>query len=220
MFDESSFPYSSLFHISSSGNHSSDFQYNLLKCYTVPVSSSNQDTLEANTADNDHYSPLCSSHNIPNVSSPSNNLHTDSLHCSSLTQSASDLNTSIQPNNATSIPNQQNPSSSPVETHQSPIPTQVKPLISTHKMITRAKAGIFKPKAFIANHNSLEPSTTYEALSDPKWKEAMQAEYDALMKKNTWSLVLISSSYKPVGCKWVFRTKYNTDGSVSKYKQD
>ncbi|KAH9704480.1 retrovirus-related pol polyprotein from transposon RE1 [Citrus sinensis] len=85
-------------------------------------------------------------------------------------------------------------------------------------MITGAKAGIFKLKAFIANHNSLEPSTTYEALSDPKWKAAMQAEYDALMKNNTWSLVPISSSYKPVGCKWIFRTKYNTDGSISKYK--
>ena len=46
----------------------------------------------------------------------------------------------------------------------------------------------------------------------------MQTEYDALIKNKTWTLVPMCSSYKPVGCKWVFRTKYNTDGSVSKYK--
>lgn len=35
-------------------------------------------------------------------------------------------------------------------------------------MIIRAKAGILKLKAFLSAHNSLEPSTTSEALSDPK----------------------------------------------------
>ena len=82
----------------------------------------------------------------------------------------------------------------------------------------RAKAGIFKPKAYLIDHNSLEPSIVSEALSDPKWKAAMQTEYDALIKNKTWNLVPMCSSYKPIGCKWVFRTKYNTDGSVSKYK--
>ena len=85
-------------------------------------------------------------------------------------------------------------------------------------MITRAKAGIFKPKAFLTDHNSLEPSNVDEALSDSKWKAAMQAEFDALIRNKTWSLVPMNPEYKLVGCKWVFRTKYNTDGSVSKYK--
>ena len=85
-------------------------------------------------------------------------------------------------------------------------------------MITRAKAGIFKPKAYLTDYNSLEPSTISEALSNPKWKAAMQSEYDALIKNKTWTLVPMCSFYKPVGYKWVFRTKYNTDGFVSKYK--
>ena len=55
--------------------------------------------------------------------------------------------------------------------------SQPKPNLSTHKMITRAKAGIYKPKAYLTDHNSLEPSTVSEALSDPKWKAAMQTEY-------------------------------------------
>ena len=82
-------------------------------------------------------------------------------------------------------------------------------------MTTRVKAGIFKPKAFLTTHNNLEPSTVLETLSDPKWKEAMQTEYDALIHNNTWTLVPMSSTYKLVGCKWVFKTKYNTDETVS-----
>ena len=85
-------------------------------------------------------------------------------------------------------------------------------------MITRAKAGIFKPKAFLTSHNSLEPSTVDEALSDPKWKAAMQLEFDALTRNNTWTLVHVTSQHKLVGCKWVFRTKYNINGTISKHK--
>ena len=85
-------------------------------------------------------------------------------------------------------------------------------------MITRAKAGIFIPKAFLIYHNSLEPNTPSEALSDPNWKAAMQTEYDALIENNTWSLVPICSDFKVVGCKWVIRTKYNIDGSISNHK--
>ena len=55
-------------------------------------------------------------------------------------------------------------------------------------------------------------------LSDSKWKETMQDEFDALIRNKTWRLVPINPEYKLVGCKWVFRTKYNIDGSVSKYK--
>ena len=52
-------------------------------------------------------------------------------------------------------------------------------------MITRAKTGIFKPKAFLTAHNSLEPSSVDEALADPKWQATMQLEYDALIQNKT-----------------------------------
>ncbi|KAH9723150.1 retrovirus-related pol polyprotein from transposon RE2 [Citrus sinensis] len=92
--------------------------------------------------------------------------------------------------------------------------------LPTHPMVTRAKAGIFKPK-FLAYSSVLEehePATISQALSNPKWKAAMQAEYDALMKNETWVLVPASQATKVVGCKWVFRIKYNADGSISEYK--
>lgn len=53
-------------------------------------------------------------------------------------------------------------------------------------MITIAKTGIFKPKAFMTIHNSLEPSSVDEAFYDLKWKAAMQLEYGALIRNKTW----------------------------------
>ncbi|KAH9671623.1 retrovirus-related pol polyprotein from transposon RE1 [Citrus sinensis] len=88
----------------------------------------------------------------------------------------------------------------------------------THKMITGAKSGIFKPKVFYAALSNREPDTVEEALEDQRWCQAMKDEYDALMKNNTWILVPNTSEQKVVDNKWVFRVKYNTDGSVAKHK--
>ena len=56
------------------------------------------------------------------------------------------------------------------------------------------------------------------ALTNTKWKMAMQNEYDALQNNGTWTLVPAEKATKLVGNKWVFRVKYNPDGSISKYK--
>jgi hypothetical protein len=38
------------------------------------------------------------------------------------------------------------------------------------------------------------------------------------MKNNTWVLVDLPPEAKPIGCKWIFRKKYNPDGNMDKYK--
>ncbi|MCI31578.1 retrovirus-related pol polyprotein from transposon TNT 1-94, partial [Trifolium medium] len=53
---------------------------------------------------------------------------------------------------------------------------------NNHPMVTRGKTGNLKPKVFTAN---LEPTTVRNALPDPKWLQAMQNEYKALMDNNT-----------------------------------
>ncbi|GAU19342.1 hypothetical protein TSUD_336290 [Trifolium subterraneum] len=101
-----------------------------------------------------------------------------------------------------------------------PLPSTIygQPVISNHNdhsMITRAKTGNLKPKAYLS---LAEPKTVKSALSDPQWLAAMQLEYKALMDNNTWSLVPLPPHRRAIGCKWVFRIKENPDGTVNKYK--
>lgn len=46
----------------------------------------------------------------------------------------------------------------------------------------------------------------------------MKDEMEALIKNDTWELVKKSEGLKPVGCKWVFSLKYNSDGTLNRYK--
>lgn len=103
-----------------------------------------------------------------------------------------------------------------------------------HSMTTRARDGIFKPKvpyigsleATIENPSQLnqdqlisrEPNSVSEALSSSSLRKAMESEFQALMKNGTWILVPRSGSQKLVDSKWVFKIKYNSDGSILKHK--
>lgn len=48
----------------------------------------------------------------------------------------------------------------------------------------------------------LEPISYAQAVTDPKWQDAIQLELDALNAQKTWSLVLLSSGHHPIGSKW------------------
>jgi len=68
----------------------------------------------------------------------------------------------------------------------------ITPVTNTHSMRTRGKAGIAQPVDRLNLHAvpiSPLPRSIRDALLDPNWCAAMQAEYDALLTNNTWSLV-------------------------------
>ena len=46
----------------------------------------------------------------------------------------------------------------------------------------------------------------------------MDEEFAALTGQRTWILVPPSPTQNAVGCKWEFKLKHNSDGSISKYK--
>ena len=63
-----------------------------------------------------------------------------------------------------------------------------------------------------------EPTSFKEASSHDEWKEAMQKEYEALIKNGTWKLVDPPLGTKQIGYKWVYKNKYKADGSLERHK--
>ena len=63
-----------------------------------------------------------------------------------------------------------------------------------------------------------EPTNLENALSDPRWKNAMDEEYMALMRNKTCHLVPEQRGKNIIDCKWVYRIKKKADGSVDMYK--
>lgn len=98
----------------------------------------------------------------------------------------------------------------------------MKPPASTHPLTTRAKSGIIKPNTRYAlltvKDNYSESKIVKAALKDEGWTNAMGEEYDTLMITETWDLVPPDDDIQPLGCKWLFRTKLNADGSLDKLK--
>ena len=47
----------------------------------------------------------------------------------------------------------------------------------------------------------------------------MDEEYRSLMANDTWDLVSLPKGRKLVRCKWIYRTKYASDGSVERLKE-
>ena len=66
-----------------------------------------------------------------------------------------------------------------------------------------------------------EPTSVSDALMGSnanEWKEAMDSEYRSLMENEAWELVELPENKKAIGCKWVFKTKFNADGEIERYK--
>ncbi|GJS70059.1 ribonuclease H-like domain-containing protein [Tanacetum coccineum] len=91
----------------------------------------------------------------------------------------------------------------------------------THPMVTRARAGIFKPLERMNCHvTTTSPllRSHVHALHDPNWKEAMLDEYNALITNGTWVLVPRPANANVVRSMWLFKHKFNANGTLSMYK--
>ena len=66
-----------------------------------------------------------------------------------------------------------------------------------------------------------EPQSIEEALKSDyakEWKAAAESEYDSLIANETWELVELPKNRKAIGCKWVFKVKFGSDGKVERFK--
>ncbi|KAL4388814.1 hypothetical protein GQ457_09G022030 [Hibiscus cannabinus] len=74
-------------------------------------------------------------------------------------------------------------------------------------------------KAFTASiDKETIPTTIEDALKYPRWKKAVEEEIHALEKNDTWIVTDLPHDKKAIGSKWVFAIKYNSDGSIKRYK--
>ncbi|XP_071674368.1 uncharacterized protein [Lolium perenne] len=116
------------------------------------------------------------------------------------------------------------PSLPPPEPPLPPKSVAVEPPQNQHNMVTRGKTGYFMPKQTFSLHTSTHsdisplPSTYRSALKDPNWHAAMLDEFNALMRNDTWSLVVRPAGVNVVTGKWIFRHKMNPDGTLARYK--
>lgn len=63
-----------------------------------------------------------------------------------------------------------------------------------------------------------EPRSFDEAKEYKEWTHACEEEISSIERLRTWDLVDLPIRVKPIGLKWVFKLKRNSDGSINKHK--
>lgn len=90
-------------------------------------------------------------------------------------------------------------------------PLQIQPVADTY--ITNSF------QCFLSQLDShSEPTSFKQALTQASWVHAMNDELHALEINHTWEVTDLPPGKKAIGCKWLFKTKYNPDGSVERNK--
>ena len=59
---------------------------------------------------------------------------------------------------------------------------------------------------------------TEEAVKDDHWYQTMDEEMHAIKKNKTWELTTLPYGKKPIGVKWIYKTKYKPIGEIDCYK--
>ena len=65
---------------------------------------------------------------------------------------------------------------------------------------------------------NVEPSSFEEAVEKQVWKDAMQEEYQSIMKNDVWDVVPRPERKSVVTSKWIYKIKHVVDGNIGKYK--
>ncbi|GJT23280.1 retrovirus-related pol polyprotein from transposon TNT 1-94 [Tanacetum coccineum] len=71
--------------------------------------------------------------------------------------------------------------------------------------------------ALLAQSHST-PTNFKEAVLDPEWCEAMNAELKALEQNGTWELTTLPQGKKAIGSHWIYKIKLKADGSLERKK--
>lgn len=122
-------------------------------------------------------------------------------------------------NNFATDPYESALSLSPLAPHQSsPIEVPQSLVANQHSMITRSKGRIKQPNPKYLNLHTrasldtpVEPCSITSAKHHPGRVATMDEKLDA---NHTWTLVPYKPDINVVGCKWVYKAKLKSDGSL------
>ncbi|XP_031264481.1 uncharacterized protein LOC116122812 [Pistacia vera] len=64
----------------------------------------------------------------------------------------------------------------------------------------------------------MEPENFEIAAKQEAWVKAMEEEIKMIEKNETWKLVNRPTNKEVIRVKWIYKTKFNSDGSIKKHK--
>ena len=188
-FNESCFPYQSLFASSSSTNASKFAKTYNAPAFVLPHVSSTTASLASSKScspslDSNKSLPSSSSstyahtYDVPCIPVPIGSPLSFTIQVCSISSPKSSNSTSQLASNSSNTNHENSDSGS---THA---PVVLPSLNSTHPIQTKSNSGISKPKLFSIEYLQ-EPPNASIALTIPHWKKVMEAEYNALVNNQT-----------------------------------
>jgi hypothetical protein len=73
--------------------------------------------------------------------------------------------------------------------------------------------------SFVAQISNVMESNSYlEAAAHHELQAPMRSELQALQNNGTWSLTPLPTGKTLIGCRWVYKIKHHSDGSIERYK--
>ena len=70
----------------------------------------------------------------------------------------------------------------------------------------------------VTKFDYFEPSCFEQACSDKVWMKDMNEEIYSIVKNDIWELCELTKNRKCIVCKWIYKIKRNSDGSIVRYK--
>lgn len=70
------------------------------------------------------------------------------------------------------------------------------------------------------NFCMIELKSFEEAIQEKCWRKAMQDEIEVMEKNKTWELFKKPKDKEVIGVKWIYKVKYNVNGTMQRTNQD